>query len=399
MQHFDVVIVGGGLAGGSLALALSSLPLRIAVLEGGQPPSSCVEPAQAVEDFDRRAVALTEGSRQLLNNLDVWPLIEEVAAQPYERMCVWDAEGVGQISFNAADAGQESLGYIVEQRVILAGIYQKLAESSVSLLCESRLQHLRPTHTGGYKLVLEGGEELATDLVVGADGAMSSVRKLLGMRTREWDYQHHAIVATLEVERSHENTAWQRFMPSGPLAYLPLPAQRDNFVSIVWSADPDAAKELVNANDAEFCERVGAALELRLGNVIAASPRISFPLRQRHAIRYVDQNVALVGDAAHTIHPLAGQGINLGFQDVRVLADEMARACRRGQALGSSAILRRYQRRRMGANLAMMAVMEGFKRLFGSPMPLVRVVRNRGMSQLDKHHIAKRSLIRRAMDL
>jgi 2-octaprenylphenol hydroxylase len=239
-----------------------------------------------------------------------------------------------------------------------------------------------------------------TTLVVGADGANSFVRQTLGFKTREWDYHHHAIVCTVETEKPHQHTAWQRFMTSGPVALLPLTANDNaHFCSIVWSVIPQEAERLMQLSDIEFAAALTQATEACLGKVLGSSQRFSFPLRQRHAVDYVQEGVALVADAAHTIHPLAGQGINLGLQDVRVLAEELLRAKALQQGLGDMQVLSRYQRRRKTDNLMMMAVMEGFQRLFGQSSLLLRWVRNRGMAEVARHPVLKKQLIKQAMGL
>jgi 2-octaprenylphenol hydroxylase len=224
------------------------------------------------------------------------------------------------------------------------------------------------------------------------------VRELAGFRTREWDYGHRALVTTVETERGHGATAWQRFLSSGPLAYLPLPEHDGHhFCSIVWSVEHGLADDLEAMDEEAFRAALGAALEYRLGEVVACSARVCFPLRQRHAIDYIKPGVALVGDAAHTIHPLAGQGINLGLQDVAALADEVLAGVARGEDPGSYQLLRRYQRRRKGENLLMMAAMEGFKNLFGARQLPVRWLRNQGLKWVDRSGPLKYQMMRHAM--
>jgi 2-octaprenylphenol hydroxylase len=252
-----------------------------------------------------------------------------------------------------------------------------------------------------YSLALEDGSTMQASLLVAADGALSIIRTLAGFETREWDYNHKAIVATVECEQPHQQTAWQRFLPQGPLALLPLADVNGGkqYCSIVWSAEPDYADELLALDDAGFRAALGQAFEHRLGGINAVSKRFSFPLRQRHAKQYFKAGLVLVGDAAHSIHPLAGQGINLGLQDVQVLAEEIKRGVKRGLLLSDEAILQRYQRRRMADNLTMMAAMDGFKRLFEREELPVRWLRNEGMRLLAKIPGVKNTIIRQAMGL
>ena len=248
------------------------------------------------------------------------------------------------------------------------------------------------------QLQLADGAALRADLLVAADGALSRVREMLDFRTREWDYGHRAIVTTVQVERPHRETAWQRFLPSGPLAFLPLPgASGRHYCSIVWSLREELVDDLLALDEPAFCAALGAAFEHRLGAVQACSARFAFPLRQRHAVDYIQPGVALVADAAHTIHPLAGQGINLGLQDVAVLAEEVSAGLARGSSPGQLDVLRRYQRRRKGENLAMMAAMDGFKRLFEQEALPLRWLRNVGMRGVGQLKPLKQQLMRHAM--
>lgn len=252
---------------------------------------------------------------------------------------------------------------------------------------------------GAVALLLQTGERLTTRLLVAADGGQSRVRELAGFATREWSYGQRAIVTTVQTQRAHQNTAWQRFLPTGPLAFLPLPGKEQDCCSIVWSASNEYAEKLLALDDAAFGEALAEAFEHRLGAIQKLAPRYSFPLQQRHSTRYVKPGVALIGDAAHVIHPLAGQGANLGIQDVHALAEELQRALARGLPPGSTAVLERYQRRRMGSNLLMMGAVEGFKRLFAESSLPVRWLRNAGMRRLDALTPVKSHIMRQAMGL
>ncbi len=399
-EKYDLIVVGAGLAGGAFALSMAESPLKIAVIDAqperqGWPPLD-----ESVLDYDARVSALTEASRTFLDRLGVWSAISERRACAYRDMQVWDAEGTGEIHFSADDVGQSALGHIVENRLITAALINKLRETSVRLMFNTPVAAWQAVGDGG-ELQLEDGRVLRAPLIVAADGANSRMRQWGGFQTREWDYHHHAIVCTVETERPHRATAWQRFLPQGPLAFLPLP-DRDrsqHYSSIVWSATPDFAETLMAMDDSEFNAALARHFEYRLGAVIATSRRVRFPLRQRHAVQYSRQGIVLLGDAAHTIHPLAGQGINLGFGDAQVLAQECQRALARGLSLADSGVLARYQRRRKGENLAMMAAMQGFQNLFESDAAPLRMLRNVGMRWLDKAVPLKRQVIARAMGL
>jgi len=395
----DVAIVGAGIAGSALALALSGHGLSVVVIEAQPLDPEPLPAGLELEDFDPRVVALNPRSQALLEQWGAWRGVADYRSCAYRHMTVWDADGTGAIDFDCRDVGAASLGHIVENRALLRSLLARLKTcADVRLRAPERLSSCSRDAAGAMLLELESGSQLRAGLVVAADGALSRVRELLDFRTREWDYGHHAIVATVQVERAHQATAWQRFLPTGPLAFLPLPGTAEaHFCSLVWSIDSARVGELMDMCEPEFCLALGRAFEQRLGGVLACSRRYAFPLRQRHAIDYVQPGVALVADAAHTIHPLAGQGINLGLQDVAVLSEELLRARQQGEAPGNLAVLKRYQRRRKGENLAMMVAMDGFKRLFEQPALPLRWLRNAGMRGVDGARPLKRRLMREAM--
>ncbi len=391
----DVAIVGGGIAGLALAAALGDSGLRVTVIEARSLPAA--PDGDSVTDYDVRVSALTARSIAFLRDLGAWSRIEEHRHCAYRHMTVWDAEGTGRIEFDASEVAADSLGSIVENSLIVSALGERVRNlPGVDLRSGTSLETLE--ETGDTSLLRLGdGTSLAANLVVAADGALSPLRTLLGMRTREWDYGHKAIVTTVAFEASHQHTAWQRFLQSGPLALLPLGGADDHMCSIVWSIEEDEADDLLALDDAAFGDALTIASEAVLGRVRSCAPRLAFPLRQRHAVDYVMPGAALVGDAAHTIHPLAGQGINLGLADVDVLAQELRRARELGLKPGDISVLARYQRRRKGDNLRMMAAMDGFKRLFGSDALPLRWLRNTGMRGVASMPAVKRRIIREAM--
>ncbi len=400
-KHFDVLIVGGGLAGLGMAAGLADLPIRVALVEAGALGADWPTLGEGVDDYDPRVSALTYASQQWLEQVGAWPAITASRVCAYSDMQVWDADGTGEIHFAAADVNADSLGHIVENRLVIAALAECVANAT-NIHCFEQSPVAHVSYAGAEaSLELEDGRRLEADLLIAADGANSRIRQWAGFNTREWDYGQQAIVTTVKMTQSHCHTAWQRFLPQGPLAFLPLAATDagDYYCSIVWSADLHYSEQLMALDDSQFSESLAAAFEQKLGQVDALSRRFSFPLRQRHAVDYIKPGIALVGDAAHSIHPLAGQGINLGFKDVAVLQEEIRRALERGLPLGSDAVLGRYQRRRKGDNLAMMAAMDGFKRLFGQEALPVRWLRNTGMRWLNDRAPLKRQLIRRAMGL
>lgn len=410
---FDVIIVGAGIAGGALACALGGSALQVAVIEAQQVSAQWPDQDDTVAGFDARVSALTVASQNFLQRLDVWPAICERRVSPYLHMHVWDADGTGSIDFTAEEINQPVLGHIVENRLTVTALIQRLQQhNNVQLIAGAKITELQTLAVNGEatesnsqqgfkQLTLEDGRTLTAPLVVAADGANSWVRSQENFSMREWDYGHSAIVTTVETSKPHADTAWQRFLPEGPLAFLPLLTSAGNkqFCSIVWSAVPQYAENLMALDDREFAQSLGRAFEHRLGDILRVNRRFSFPLRQRHASDYVKPGVALIGDAAHTVHPLAGQGINLGLADVQVLAEELLRAADRQLSPGALEVLQRYQRRRKGANLAMMAGMEGFKRLFEHSALPVRWARNSGMRWLNHSAPLKHKIMRQAMGL
>ena len=315
-------------------------------------------------------------------------------------MTVWDGDGTGRIQFEAAELRAPALGTIIENRRIVRALFDALADSAVTLIDGVRVSGWwQDGHTRGIRL--EDGQTFGARLVVAADGAHSRLRQWVGLPTREWDYGQQAIVCTVRTAQSHRYTAWQRFSPTGPLAFLPLLSESgdEHFCSIVWSQDTEEARRLMGLDDHAFKAELERAIERELGAVDLVSRRYAFPLRQRHAKEYIAPGFALVGDAAHTIHPLAGQGANLGYGDVRALLDELASARSKGIDPDNELVLARYQRRRKGENLAMMAAMEGFKQLFGRDELTLRWLRNTGMRWLNQLGPIKNRIAAEAMGL
>ncbi|HQQ64294.1 MAG TPA: UbiH/UbiF/VisC/COQ6 family ubiquinone biosynthesis hydroxylase [Pseudomonadales bacterium] len=395
----DIAIVGGAMAGSALACALAGSAYRVIVIENQQATAFTRD-----NFFDARVVALSAASQQFLEKLGVWQDIYAQRVSPYEHMQVWDAEGTAHIAFDCADVQQPALGYIVENSLIVDALQKKLQQAdNIQWLCPASVADLRGNdpQASTCELVLHDKRTVHARLVVAADGAVSTLRNLADIKIMEWDYGHTAIVATVKTAVSHQRTARQRFMASGPLAFLPLRANDgdEHWSSIVWSIVPEQAQALLDLPEAEFAGKLDQAIEHRLGEILEVRNRFAFPLRQRHAQVYYRDHVVLIGDAAHTIHPLAGQGVNLGFMDVKALAEELLSAHARGIAVAHSSVLQRYQRRRRGDNLTMTAVMEMFKRVFSRKELPVRWLRNAGMRSLDALPLAKREIMRRAMGL
>ena len=393
----DLIIVGAGMVGSTLALAMQDCGLDIVLVDAG---SLQAQPFDSHGPFEPRVSALSGASQRILERVGAWSGIVSRRASPYTDMHVWDGSGTGEIDFSAASVHAEVLGHIVENRVVQDALLDQLnAQSPVKLVGNARLEGLRQLEAG-WQLDLADGQQLTAPLLIAADGANSAVRRLAGCETREWDYLHSAIVTSVRCAESHRLTARQRFTDDGPLAFLPLLRDGDeHWCSIVWSVTEDEAQRLIALDDAAFRAALGRAFEYCLGEVLEADPRLCIPLRQRHAKRYVQPGLALIGDAAHTIHPLAGQGVNLGLLDAAVLAEVLKAALQRGERPGDVRVLSRFERRRMPHNLAMMAAMEGFERLFqADPLPL-RWLRNVGLKGVQALPEAKAVFVRQALGL
>lgn len=393
----DLIIVGAGMVGSTLALALEGSGLDILVLDASPLEAADFDPQGG---FEPRVSALSAASQRIFERLGAWPGMSARRVSPYTDMHVWDGSGTGQIHFSAETVHAEVLGHIVENRVVQDALLETMQRrGGQRLLGAARLERLERMPQG-WQLTLDDGRQLNAPLLVAADGANSAVRRLAGCETREWDYLHQAIVTSVRCSEPHQRTAWQRFTDDGPLAFLPLERDSDqHWCSIVWSVTELEARRLMALDDVAFRAALGRAFEQRLGEVEEVDPRLCIPLRQRHAKRYVQPGLALIGDAAHTIHPLAGQGVNLGLLDAAVLAQVIEAAMARGERPEDIRVLSRFERRRMPHNLAMMAAMEGFERLFqADPLPL-RWLRNTGLKAVQALPEAKALFVRQALGL
>ncbi|WP_430480700.1 FAD-dependent 2-octaprenylphenol hydroxylase [Aeromonas caviae] len=391
MQEVDVVIVGGGMVGLGLAAALKQSTLRVAVVEGRLP-----DPVLGAAP-DNRVSALSLASQRILQGVGAWDGIAARRLQPYERMQVWEQDSFGQIAFDAASLRQGALGHIVENRVIQLALLEAIGGAgNIQLLTPARAKSLQSSAAGAL-LLLEDGRALSASLVVAADGAQSWVRRQADIPLTSWDYGHHALVATVRCAEPHEAVARQIFTPQGPLAFLPL--WEPDLCSIVWSVPAKRAEALCALDDERFSRQLTAAFDGRLGLCKVEGARSAIPLTARYARDFARERLVLVGDAAHTIHPLAGQGVNLGLLDAAALAEQILIHHGKGADIGLLANLRGYERWRKSEAARMLAAMEGLKRLFAGSNPLKKLVRGVGLCAVDALGPLKQGMIRAAMGL
>ena len=403
-REFDVVIAGGGIVGTSLARLLADLgprvsPRRIALIDRVAHDSQKAPFYESPQRYDPRVSALTLASKTLFSKLGIWRYISDMRECPYEEMQVWDAEGTGSIRFRADEAHQPDLGSIVENSIISSALYEGLTnQNNLTYLAPFNLAEVRRDESDNLKIVSDDGSSIRAKLLVAADGANSRTRQLAGFETREWDYGHDAIVTTVRTAKPHQKTAWQRFISTGPLAFLPLAGDEEQrHCSVAWSVVTREAERLMCLTEEEFNEVLARAFEYKLGRIECSDKRFRVPLRQRHATEYFRGGIVLVGDAAHTIHPLAGQGVNLGLLDVIALSEELHAGLDAGRKANDRRVLERYQRRRKPHNLRMMWVMEGFKHLFASRAPATVWLRNFGLTRVDDAGPLKNLIARHAM--
>ncbi len=378
--QFDVVVVGAGMVGLATAALLAqshcSSNLTITVLDAGKRPQFDV-----ANDIALRVSAVSQGSIRILREIGAWDAVSDVRVCPYRRMWVWDSrdavEGPNTLRFDAAEFALGELGFIVENVLIQHALLERLGELGVAVRFENPIEKIRiATEARATEIQLQDGKSIAADLLIGADGAASMVREGAGISLQTWSYPQAALVTHVRPEKAHQNTAWQRFLKEGPLAFLPLD---DGRVSVVWSTTPEQAERALTASDTDLAALLDDASDGLLGKLTVSGPRGSFPLRSQHAERYVMPGLALVGDAAHTVHPLAGQGANLGIADAAALATAVSEAIANGEYPGDLPTLRRYERQRKGANKTMLHFIDAINRLFLADSESIVTLRGSGM--------------------
>lgn len=401
-RKFDITVVGGGMVGLSAVTALAEAGLKVLLLEKQVIDLDSIDTLLKTMPFetseiDLRVSAISPANRQFLTQLKAWQFIPKQRQANYDWMKVWDGDGTGYIEFAAEDIAQPDLGVIVENRLIQASLLKRIQSfGNVTMVFGQSVDDISVTDEH-VELVMDNHDEYITRLLIGADGATSDVREKLGIDSTKEDYGQTAFVANVKTELPHQNTAWQRFTPFGPVAFLPLPDS--NHCSIVWSIDNAKAQALADLKPSEFAVKLQNAFESKLGATELVSNFQGFPLIKRHSERYLSPRVALIGDAAHTIHPLAGQGVNIGFQDAVCLTNLIKQLKEKGRDYSLIENLRPFERERKTENLLMQNAMSGFRHLFANQSMPVTLIRNFVMSALNNFSLAKQAIIKKAMGL
>lgn len=390
MQMFDVVILGGGMVGLALARSLADAPIEIALVEPTLPT-----PLAQERDFSLRVSAISPANQDFLNQLGAWPFIEQQRLQPYQRMHVWEKDSFAHIDFSAQQVLRSELGYIIENDVVRDALWQVVSQQpNVKIINESCSQIERNAQGAWLHFVQYG--MVSAPFVVGADGAHSWLRGQCAVPLTFWDYQHQAIVATIRCELPHQGCARQIFTPQGPLAFLPL--ADPTLCSIVWSVPPLRARALMALAPKAFAKELMVAFDHQLGGCQLESERQDFPLRMRYARQFAGDRFALIGDAAHTIHPLAGQGVNLGLADAKALGETLIARINEQGDLGDYRALRAWERSRKADAALMIASMEFFKQLFQGAHPAKKWLRGLGMNLTHQIPMIKYQWLKRAID-
>ncbi len=388
-QAFDVLIVGGGMVGAALGCCLGNTGLEVAVVEEKRPPAY-----DPVQEFDLRVSALSIASRVVMETVGAWQGVASRRLCPFRRMRVWEKSGTTE--FCSDDIRRPELGHIVENRIIQLAFLERMEDlNNVHLFCPVSTRKIRYDANGSCVELADGGR-ISAKLLVAADGGNSRVRQVSGIGVSASDYRQHALVISVETAYDQQDITWQRFVPSGPQAFLPLPGPH---ASLVWYHSPDEIRRLCALTEEDLLAELERAFPDCLGEIRRVLGRASFPLKRQHAQEYVKSGLALIGDAAHMINPLAGQGVNIGFMDAAALAEVIVAAAAKGRDFGSLAVLREYQEKRRRENLLMMTTMDLFYRVFSNELLPLKVFRNVGLGLADRLGPAKKLVMRYAMGL
>ena len=401
MKHFDCVVVGGGMVGAASALTLAQLGLRVALVEQSEP-----EPYSPEQNSDLRVSAISLASQHLLEQVDAWSQVTHWRACPYKRLGVWE-QSYAYTEFNADDIEQKQLGHIVENRLLQLALWKKVnTHINIDLFCPYNLVNLSQEESQvnlTLKNITSSTETtITTTLVIAADGANSQVRKMVDIGLTAWDYQQSAMLINVKTENPQQDITWQKFISTGPIAFLPLTrsplakvtlseenlskentAEQGGYASLVWYHQRDEIKRLSALSNQQLQQEIMTVFPKRLGKVEVLA-KGAFPLTRRHANSYQSQRVLLLGDAAHTINPMAGQGVNLGFKDVKALQTVIASAIGHGECWHDVDVLGRYETMRRKDNLLMMSTMDALYHSFSHPSPIVKTLRNVSLFAINK---------------
>jgi len=389
IQQTGIAVVGGGMVGGALALGLAQHGFDVTVIEQAAPPAF-----DETQQPDVRISAISAASVELLRGLGVWDAVLAMRAHPYRRLETWEWENA-HVVFDAAELKLPLLGYMVENNVLQQALWQALAaHPKVTLRVPASIKAMH-RHNDQHLIALDNGEELRVKLLIGADGANSRVREMAGIGIYAWQYQQSCMLVTVACENEPGDSTWQHFTPNGPHAFLPL---FDRWASLVWYDTPVRIRQLQGLTMDQLQREIARHFPARLGKVTPVAAG-AFPLTRRHALNYAREGLALVGDAAHTIHPLAGQGVNLGYRDVEALLDVLSSARSHGEAWASQQVLKRYQTRRMADNFLMQSGMDLFYAGFSNDLGPVRILRNMGLMAAQRAGGLKRQALKYALGL
>ncbi|MEW5682972.1 MAG: FAD-dependent oxidoreductase [Pseudomonadota bacterium] len=385
IKQFDISIVGGGMVGAAIALALSQAGLQVALIEKQAPPEFMPDSAP-----DLRVSSINLASEAWLTQLGGWPALERMRLCPYQRLQAFE-QPHSIVSFNAADIKRSHLGHIVENNLLQLALWQQFG-ANLTLFCPSSVTALEQNADSAV-LILDSGEQLSSKLIIAADGGNSQLRQLAGIGTNGWQYSQACLVALVNTPYPQQDVTWQQFTPSGPKAFLPLSGQQG---SVVWYEDATKVRQLAALAPAQLTQALVKAFPPQIGEVeVVASSW--FPLARMDANRYYAGRVVLAGDAAHTINPLAGQGVNLGFADAKLLTELIIEARRHNNDIGGQPLLQRYQRKRKPANLLMMSAMDGFYQVFGNDIAPLRTVRQLALNVAARSTLLKTLVARYAV--
>ncbi|MGC9422312.1 MULTISPECIES: 2-octaprenyl-3-methyl-6-methoxy-1,4-benzoquinol hydroxylase [Vibrio] len=385
MNPFDVIVIGGGMVGAAAALGLAKQGRRVALVEGEAPVLFCPE-----QPMDVRISAISHTSVALLDTLGAWEGVKQKRVCPYRRLETWEHSAC-RTRFTSESLGLAQLGFMVENRVIQLAIWEQFSHCpELTVFCPDKLSNIQYQATGAHLVTLQSGTTLAGEWIIGADGANSQVRSFAHIGVTAWDYRQHCMLINVQTEKPQQDITWQQFFPSGPRSFLPLQGQQ---ASLVWYDSPRRIKQLMNLSDQQLGDEIVSHFPSELGK-ISVIQRGAFPLTRRHAQRYVKQRCVLIGDAAHTINPLAGQGVNLGFKDVAALL-----AVTQGEQKLTEERFQCYERKRRSDNLLMQTSMDLFYKTFSNHSLPLKLIRNMVLKGAEHSGPIKTQILRYALGL